>query len=102
MVSSEWSPMHKSPASIDGVNGQSVHVQVNSDIDAHCGRARLYRPCRTSEAPISFHVGFGSIGAAAFSSETAQSLSPNSMLHALQATIGLSELTTIPWTMPWR
>ncbi len=40
MVGSEWSPMHKSPASIDGLNTQTVHVQMKDDIDAHCERAR--------------------------------------------------------------
>jgi uncharacterized glyoxalase superfamily protein PhnB len=40
MVASEWSPMHRSPASIDGLNTQTVHVQIDTDIDAHCERAR--------------------------------------------------------------
>jgi uncharacterized glyoxalase superfamily protein PhnB len=40
MVGSEWSPQHKSPASIGGLNTQTVHVQITSDIDAHCERAR--------------------------------------------------------------
>jgi uncharacterized glyoxalase superfamily protein PhnB len=40
MVGSEWSPMHRSPANIDGLNTQTVHVQLDTDIDAHCERAR--------------------------------------------------------------
>ena len=40
MVSSEWSATHKSPASIDGLNTQTVHVQLATDIDAHCERSR--------------------------------------------------------------
>jgi uncharacterized glyoxalase superfamily protein PhnB len=40
MVGSEWSPLHKSPASIDGLNTQTVHVQLETDVDAHCERAR--------------------------------------------------------------
>jgi uncharacterized glyoxalase superfamily protein PhnB len=40
MVASEWSSAHKSPKSIDGSNTQTVHVQLNEDIDAHCARAR--------------------------------------------------------------
>ena len=40
MVSSEWSTRHKSPASIDGLNTQTVHVQLTTDIDAHCERSR--------------------------------------------------------------
>ena len=40
MVGSEWSEKHKSPKSLDGMNTQSVHVQLDEDIDAHCERAR--------------------------------------------------------------
>jgi uncharacterized glyoxalase superfamily protein PhnB len=40
MVGSEWSADHKSPKSIGGKNTQTVHIQVTTDIDAHCERAR--------------------------------------------------------------
>jgi uncharacterized glyoxalase superfamily protein PhnB len=40
MVGSEWSPMHKSPATMNGINTQTVHVQMTDDVDAHCERAR--------------------------------------------------------------
>jgi len=40
MVGSEWSDAHKSPASIGGKNTQSVHIQLDEDVDAHCERAR--------------------------------------------------------------
>jgi uncharacterized glyoxalase superfamily protein PhnB len=40
MVGREWDAAHKSPASMGGVNTQSVHVQLEGDIDAHCERAR--------------------------------------------------------------
>ncbi|MCB9580313.1 MAG: VOC family protein [Polyangiaceae bacterium] len=40
MVGSEWSELHKSPASLDGKNTQSVHVHMDEDVDAHCERAR--------------------------------------------------------------
>jgi uncharacterized glyoxalase superfamily protein PhnB len=40
MIGSEWSAHHKSPASIDGFNTQSVHIHLEGDIDAHCERAR--------------------------------------------------------------
>lgn len=40
MVGNEWSDDHKSPASIGGKNTQTVHIQITSDIDAHCERAR--------------------------------------------------------------
>ena len=40
MVGNEWSDDHKSPASIGGKNTQTVHIQIDTDIDAHCERAR--------------------------------------------------------------
>ena len=40
MVASEWSARHKSPKSLDGLNTQTIHVQLTSGIDAHCERAR--------------------------------------------------------------
>ena len=40
MIGNEWTEKHKSPASIDGFNTQSVHIHVEGDIDAHCERAR--------------------------------------------------------------
>ncbi|MBO9560594.1 MAG: VOC family protein [Caulobacter sp.] len=40
MIGNEWSQMHKSPASIDGFNTQTVHIHLDADIDAHCERAR--------------------------------------------------------------
>lgn len=40
MVGTEWTEKHRSPKSIDGVNTQTVHVQLEEDIDAHCERAR--------------------------------------------------------------
>jgi uncharacterized glyoxalase superfamily protein PhnB len=40
MIGSEWSASHKSPKSIQGFNTQSVHVHLDTDIDAHCKRAR--------------------------------------------------------------
>lgn len=40
MIGQEWSADHKSPASIDGKNTQTVHVHLERDIDGHCARAR--------------------------------------------------------------
>ena len=40
MIGAEWTEKHKSPASIDGFNTQSVHIHLDGDIDAHCERAR--------------------------------------------------------------
>ncbi len=40
MVGSEWDDDHRSPASVEGKNTQSVHIQIETDIDTHCERAR--------------------------------------------------------------
>ena len=40
MIGNEWSADHKSPRSIGGKNTQTVHIQITSDIDAHCAAAR--------------------------------------------------------------
>lgn len=40
MVGHEWSEDHKSPSSLGGKNTQTVHIQIDSDVDAHCARAR--------------------------------------------------------------
>lgn len=40
MVASEWTERHRSPKSTGGVNTQTIHVQLDNDIDAHCERAR--------------------------------------------------------------
>ena len=40
MVGSEWAEFIASPASVGGKNTQSIHVQLEGGIDAHCERAR--------------------------------------------------------------
>ena len=40
MLGSEWADFIASPASVGGKNSQSLHVQLDSGIDAHCERAR--------------------------------------------------------------
>ena len=40
MIGNEWTADHKSPKSIGGKNTQTVHIQLTTDIDAHCERAR--------------------------------------------------------------
>jgi uncharacterized glyoxalase superfamily protein PhnB len=40
MVGSEWAEFIASPASVGGKNTQSIHVQLQDGIDAHCERAR--------------------------------------------------------------
>jgi uncharacterized glyoxalase superfamily protein PhnB len=55
MVASEWSPLHRSPASADGVNTQTVHVQMKEDVDAHCERARKAGARIVREAETQFY-----------------------------------------------
>lgn len=40
MIGTEWTEDHKSPKSIGGKNTQTVSIQLDEDIDAHCARAR--------------------------------------------------------------
>ncbi|MCP5181546.1 MAG: VOC family protein [Pseudomonadales bacterium] len=40
MVGNEWSESHRSPVSINGLNTQTVHLQLETDLDAHCETAR--------------------------------------------------------------
>ena len=40
MIGNEWSANHKSPKSIGGKNTQTVHMQITTDVDDHCARAR--------------------------------------------------------------
>ncbi|HEY7853365.1 MAG TPA: VOC family protein [Caulobacteraceae bacterium] len=39
-VGAEWDERHRSPASMGGINTQSIHMQLPSGLDAHCERAR--------------------------------------------------------------
>ncbi|MBV9895388.1 MAG: VOC family protein [Chloroflexi bacterium] len=40
MVGAEWAAWAKSPASVGGANTANIHVDVESDVNAHCERAR--------------------------------------------------------------
>jgi uncharacterized glyoxalase superfamily protein PhnB len=40
MLGGEWDKDHRSPASLDGKNTQSVHIHIATDVDAHCARAK--------------------------------------------------------------
>ena len=40
MVGYEWSDEYKSPTSIGGKVTQSIHIQIETDADAHCAQAR--------------------------------------------------------------
>jgi uncharacterized glyoxalase superfamily protein PhnB len=39
-VGREWDERHRSPASVGGVNTQSIHFQLQTGVDDHCARAR--------------------------------------------------------------
>jgi uncharacterized glyoxalase superfamily protein PhnB len=55
MVGSEWSEDHKSPASVGGKNTQSVHIQISSDVEAHCARARAAGAVVVQEPATQFY-----------------------------------------------
>lgn len=55
MVGSEWSEDHRSPQSIGGKNTQSVHVHLETDIDAHCDRARRAGAVISQEPATQFY-----------------------------------------------
>ena len=40
MIGGEWSEAHRSPRSLGGKVTQTVHVEIEEDVDAHCARAR--------------------------------------------------------------
>ena len=40
MVGDEWAENVKAPSSVGGANTQNIHIQVETDVDAHCERAR--------------------------------------------------------------
>jgi uncharacterized glyoxalase superfamily protein PhnB len=40
IVGAEWSDWARSPASAHGANTANVHVDLETDVDAHCERAR--------------------------------------------------------------
>jgi uncharacterized glyoxalase superfamily protein PhnB len=56
MVGSEWSDDNKSPASLGGKNTQAIHLQIDTDIDAHCERARK-AGARITQEPVNEFYG---------------------------------------------
>jgi uncharacterized glyoxalase superfamily protein PhnB len=40
MIGQEWSADHRSPKSLGGRNTQTVSIEIDADLDAHCERAR--------------------------------------------------------------
>jgi uncharacterized glyoxalase superfamily protein PhnB len=54
-VGREWDEKHRSPASLGGVNTQSIHVQLEEGLDAHCERARAAGAVITREPADQFY-----------------------------------------------
>jgi uncharacterized glyoxalase superfamily protein PhnB len=55
IVGAEWTEWAKSPSSVAGANTQSLHVDVDTDIDAHCARARAAGAVITAEPEDQFY-----------------------------------------------
>jgi len=55
MVGSEWSADHKSPKSLGAKNTQSIHIQIETDVDAHCEHARAAGAEITQEPATQFY-----------------------------------------------
>jgi uncharacterized glyoxalase superfamily protein PhnB len=55
MVGGEYDARHKSPASMGGVNTQSIHIQLEDGLDAHCERARKAGAVITREPAEQFY-----------------------------------------------
>jgi uncharacterized glyoxalase superfamily protein PhnB len=55
MVGSEWSADHQSPTSVGGRNTQTVHIEIDEDVDAHCERARAAGAVIMAEPETQFY-----------------------------------------------
>lgn len=55
MIGGEWADWAKSPASLGGANTQSVHVDIASDLDGHCERARAHDAVIAAEPEDQFY-----------------------------------------------
>ena len=55
MIGQEWSADHKSPKSVGGKNTQTVHIQLDTDIDAHFERAKAAGAVIDAEPTTQFY-----------------------------------------------
>ena len=55
MVGREFDEHHKSPVSLGGVNTNTVHIQLEGGLDAHCERARAAGAVITREPADQFY-----------------------------------------------
>ena len=54
-IGEEWSDDFKSPLKLDGKNTQLTSIQIDSDVDAHCERARAAGAVITAEPETQFY-----------------------------------------------
>jgi uncharacterized glyoxalase superfamily protein PhnB len=55
MIGGEWAAWARSPASLDGANTQTVHVQLPGGLDEHCERARAAGAAIAAEPEEQFY-----------------------------------------------
>ena len=55
MIGAEWADWTRSPANLGGANTQTLHVQIPSDVDLHCERARAAGAVITAEPGDQFY-----------------------------------------------
>ncbi|MBA4014280.1 MAG: glyoxalase [Phenylobacterium sp.] len=55
MVGQEWSADHKSPKSVGGKNTQTVHIQIDTDLDEHFARAKAAGAIIDAEPQMQFY-----------------------------------------------
>ena len=55
MVGAEWAEWARSPAGVDGVNTQTVHVVLPGGLEEHCARARAAGAVITAEPEDQFY-----------------------------------------------
>ena len=55
MIGQEWSADHRSPKSVGGRNTQTVHIQLDTDIDAHFERAKAAGAVIDAEPTTQFY-----------------------------------------------
>lgn len=55
MIGTEWSELHQSPLSVEGRNTQTVHIEIDTDLDAHCERARAAGAVIIAEPETQFY-----------------------------------------------
>ncbi len=55
MVGDEWAENVKSPSSVGGANTQNIHIQIDTDVDAHCEQARLAGATIVQEPETQFY-----------------------------------------------